>query len=98
MGCDSKDIIQPIGPLPDGRTLVTRHRPDHTTSLSAIRAAVDGAPLLPGEEFVTTRARADGSHEITGSYASPRSGPAQVATASYRSGWDRTFSAPGGSA
>ena len=101
MGCDDKDLVYPIQDLPDGRVLVTRHRPDHTTSLATIRQVADGVPMQPGEEIVTTSRRSDGSREITGSYGlgSPGRGkPAQVATAGYRSGWDRTFNAPGGDA
>ncbi len=58
--------------------------------------------MAVGEELVTTHRRADGSIEVTGSYvrgaSAPRSGPAQVATAEYRAGWERAFTAPGGSA
>lgn len=99
--CDDKDLLQPIGLLPDGRVLVTRHRSDHSTSLAAVRSVREGAPMAPGEEFVTTKSRDDGSIEIVDSYrhgAPARSGPAQVATKDYRTGWERTFNAPGGSA
>lgn len=101
MGCDDKDLIHPIGPLPDGRTLVSRHRPDHSTQIATIRSAPAGTSMVAGEEFIVTRHRPDGQLEVTDSYVHgtrPRSGPAQVATAGYRDGWDRTFSAPGGSA
>jgi hypothetical protein len=96
--CDDKDVITPVGSLPDGRTLVSRHHPDHSTTMAVIRPVVDGSPMMPGEEYVTTSRRPDGSHEITSAYAPARSGPPQVATKVYRDGWDRTFNAPGGSA
>lgn len=101
MGCDNKDLITPVGVLPDGRTIVSRHRPDHSVGMATIRPAREGSPMAPGEEIVTTRQRDDGSVEVVDSYAhcaQPRSGPAQVATKDYRAGWERTFNAPGGSA
>jgi hypothetical protein len=96
MKCDDKDLIRPIGDLSDGSTLVSRHRPDHSTCLATVRRAKDGESLRSDEEVISTRARPDGSREITDSYAPARSKPAQVATVGYRSGWDRTFNAPGG--
>ncbi len=101
MGCDNKDLITPVGVLADGRTIVSRHRPDHSVGMATIRPAPDGQSMSPGEELVTTRRRPDGSIEIVDSYvhgAPARSGPAQVATKDYRAGWERTFNAPGGSA
>jgi hypothetical protein len=99
--CNNKDLIQVVGALADGRTLVTRHRPDHTVVTSTIRPMTDGKPLAPGEECITTRRRDDGSHEIVSSYVHTvpaRGKPAQVATEDFRAGWERTFNAPGGSA
>lgn len=102
MGCDDKDLIRPVGALPDGRVVVSRHRPDHSVQLATMQPPRDGVPIPPGQEFVTTARREDGSYEVTSSYvhgaAAARSGPAQVATEGYRSGWERTFNAPGGSA
>lgn len=101
MGCDSKDLIHPIGVLPDGRTVVSRHRPDHSVGMATIRPAPAGTPMVSGEEYIATKRRGDGSIEIVDSYVhgvAPRSGPAQVATTDYRAGWERTFNAPGGSA
>ena len=96
--CDNKDIIRPIQPMPDGRTLVERHRPGHTTELAYVEPPQDGKVLAPGEEIATTRARGDGTHEIVDSYVRPGGKPAQVATEEYRNGWQRTFSSRGGSA
>ena len=78
MGCDNKDLITPVGVLPDGRTIVSRHRPDHSVGMATIRPAREGSPMAPGEEIVTTRQRDDGSVEVVDSYAhcaQPRSGP-----------------------
>jgi hypothetical protein len=94
-GCDDKDLIRPLGPTVGGRTVVQRHRPGHTTELAVVQKSQDGRPMSPGEEHVTTRPRGDGTFEIVASYVH---GPAQVATADYRDGWERTFNAPGGSA
>lgn len=98
MSCDDKDLIMPIGPLPDGRVLVSRHRPDHSEQMATIQPARDGVPMVEGQEYITASKvpRADGSYEVTGSYT--HKGPAQVATPNYRDGWDRTFNSPGGSA
>jgi len=100
MGCDGKDRIRPVCPLPNGHTLVSRHRPDHSIVPFIIRPARAGTSMMPGEEYVTTRPRGDGSLEIVDSYAhsATKSGPAQVATENYRIGWEQTFNAPGGSA
>lgn len=56
--------------------------------------------MMTGEEFITTKRRDDGSYEIVDSYVhgATTKGPTQVATASYRAGWDRAFNAPGGQA
>ncbi len=101
--CENKDLIRPLARLPNGTAVVARHRPDHTQQLSTMRSSRDGAPMAPGEEYVTTRNRGDGTFEVTGSYAhgappSSPSKPAQVATDDYRDGWERTFSARGGQA
>ena len=81
MGCDGKDRILPLYPLPDGRTVISRHRPNHTEEVAVAGPSVAGRPMAVGEECVTTR-----------------TGPAQVATEGYRTGWSRTFNAPGGRA
>jgi hypothetical protein len=93
--CDGKDAFRPLCPLPGGRTLVVRHRADHSQSLEVGRPARDGQPLQPGEEYVSTKRRDDGSFEVVESFTR---GPAQVATKSYRDGWERTFTARGGEA
>ena len=96
MGCDGKDLLTPLCPLPGGGAVVSRHRPDHSETVTTIVPIKDGTPIPPGAEFVTTHRRSDGSMEITSSYR--HGGPAQVATKSYRDGWERTFTARGGSA
>ena len=95
MNCDDKDLILPLGPANGDLTLVERHRPGHTTELAFIAPVRDGRPLAPGEELATTRARGDGTYEVVASY---RHGPAQVATAGYRNGWEKTFNSRGGTA
>jgi hypothetical protein len=96
--CDNKDIITPLGPGPDGRTIVERHRPGHSTEIVLVEPARAGRPLAPGEEFARTEPRGDGTHEVVSSYVRPAGKPAQVASRDYRCGWDRTFNAPGGQA
>ena len=102
MACDDKDLIKQVGTLPDGRPLLSRHRPDHSTGLYTARQAPAGTAMHEGEELITTRDHegAPGEYEIVDSYVHrpTASGPAQVATAGYRSGWERTFNSPGGSA
>jgi len=81
--------------------VISRHRPDHSVVPSVLRPARAGKPMAPGEEYVTLKRQEDGSYEITGSYvhgANGGSGPAQVATEDYRTGWERTFTARGGDA
>jgi len=96
MNCDGKDLIRSVCSFPNGLTLVSRHRPDHSVEPSVVRRTPVGTPMMPGEEYVTTKPREDGSFEIVDSYV--HAGPAQVATEGYRTGWERTFNAPGGSA
>jgi len=102
VNCDNKDLVRPLGSGPDGQTVIERHRPGHTTELAIAAPSVEGQPLSPGEELATVRARGDGTYEVVDSYVhgvDDQCGkPAQVATALYRDGWARTFSAPGGSA
>jgi hypothetical protein len=99
MGCDGKDRILPLYPLPDGRTVISRHRPNHTEEVAVAGPSVAGRPMAVGEECVTTRRRDDGTYEVIDSYVhGGRTGPAQVATEGYRTGWSRTFNAPGGRA
>jgi hypothetical protein len=102
MGCDDKDLIQAIAPLPDGSMLVQRHRPDHSIGVATLRPSPAGKSMVPGQEFITAKRREDGAYEVVDSYvhgAQPsHGGPAQVATADFRAGWDRTFNSPGGQA
>jgi len=98
MRCDGKDRIRPLYPLPNGHTVISRHRPDHTEGVAVAVPMVAGRPMSVGEECVTTKRRDDGSYEVIDSYVHGGKGPAQVATEEYRCGWDRTFNAPGGSA
>jgi len=99
MGCDGKDLIRPVGPLPDGYVAISRHRPDHTTEMVIARRAIPGKPMATGEEYVSLKNLGDGSYEVTGSYVhGTKSGPAQVATEDFRAGWERTFPARGGDA
>lgn len=99
MRCDGKDWIRPVGWLPDGRTVISRHHPNHTGEIATALPAVPGRPMAPGEECVALMDLGDGSYEIIDSYVhGEKAGPAQVATEDYRTGWDRTFNAPGGSA
>ena len=99
MGCNGKDLIRLMCTLPDGRTVISRHRPDHSTQLAVATPMVTGKPMAAGEEHVTIKNLGDGTYEITGSYVhGARSGPAQVATDGYRTRWEQTFNAPGGGA
>jgi hypothetical protein len=54
-----------------------------------------GKPILPGQQLATITRHADGEHysvdEIDTGAGTGRSGPPQVATESYRSGWEATF-------
>jgi hypothetical protein len=100
MGCDSKDLIHPEYPLPNGDMVISRHRPDHSVVPSILRPARAGKPMASGDECVALERRGDGSYEVTGSYVhgARGAGPAQVATEEYRCGWERTFTARGGDA
>jgi hypothetical protein len=98
MSCDGKDLIRPMVPLPNGCAVISRHRPDHTVVTALAVPPVAGRPLGLGDEYVSIRDLGDGSYEVTDSYVHAASGPAQVATEAYRSGWERTFNAPGGDA
>jgi hypothetical protein len=88
-------------PLPNGHMVISRHRPNHANEVAVAHPVTDGTPLAIGDEVATMRDRGDGSFEIVDSYVHgvrAGSGPAQVATEDFRTGWDRTFTSRGGDA
>jgi len=100
MDCAGKDLIRPMYPIPDGGMVISRHRPDHAHEYAVAVPTVAGRPMARGEECVSIESRGDGTYTIVDSYVHGQraAGPAQVATDDYRCGWERTFSARGGTA
>lgn len=96
MSKPSDDIALLTGPTEDKKGMrIVRFREDNV-SLGEVRPVEEGKPLYG--EVVALRPR-DGAppfvRDVEVVMAPPprdRSGPAQVATAAYRSGWDATFS------
>lgn len=100
MNCDGKDLIRPMHSLPNGHVAISRHRPNHANEVAVAFPLTDGRPMAVGDEVATLRDLGNGSFEITDSYVhgARGPGPAQVATEGYRIGWERIFTARGGSA
>jgi hypothetical protein len=91
--CEGKDLFRPVSQLPDGSTIVSRHRPDHTVETTLAVPTVAGKTMSDGDEFVTLKNLGNGLFEIVDSYVhgERQSGPAQVSTDEYRCGWERTW-------
>ncbi len=82
-----KDQIR-IGPeLNDGRRVVIRRREGQDDELAAISKMKDGETLSEGAELI--HIKGDGEWKTVNVLY--RHGPAQVATPSYRAGYDRIF-------
>lgn len=81
-----------IGPeVAPGVRAAIRRRGDETEPVYFTEHA-DGAPINPGEEYVRFGKPArDGWRPVTSVYKAAGDGPAQVATPSYREGYDRIF-------
>jgi hypothetical protein len=80
------DVARVLATSPDGHKVVMRER-DGELSIGALCPHVEeGKPLAPGREYVHLEPREDGAFDVESLYGGD--GPAQVATESYRSGWD----------
>jgi hypothetical protein len=62
-----------------------------TGEIVSARPLESGKPILPGQHLATVTKDADGAHYAIDVVPLGHSGPAQVATESYRSGWEATF-------
>jgi hypothetical protein len=80
------DVAHVLAASSDGHKVVVREH-DGQLSVGALCPHVEeGKPLLHGREYVHLEPRADGGYDVESLYGGD--GPAQVATESYRSGWD----------
>jgi hypothetical protein len=92
------DVLLPHAPTDDGEgARVLRARPGRIEA-GEVRPAREGKPLLPGAELVRLERRTDSPalYDVKVDHAVPRAptpmkGPAQVATPTYRTNWERTF-------
>jgi hypothetical protein len=73
----------------EGRALFTEHGSDGTEMRTIVGSPESGKPIPPGRGLALVTAEADGRHVTMEDVVMP--GPAQVATESYRRGWDATF-------
>ncbi len=82
-----------VGPvMPDGTAPYLRHKPDGTDEVGVFLPLKDGQALPPGREVLCIEPLEGDLHKVTSLYgAKELSGPAQVATPAYRSGYDRIF-------
>lgn len=104
----SRDIALIHGVTPEGDLQVLRHREDRL-ELGAVRALREGVPIVgevvkltPRKDFpllcdvetaLTVPKPADATSK-SADVAAARKGPAQVATETYRSNWDRIWNRP----
>ena len=86
---DKKDVMYP-GPLQeDGTFIGVRIREDQPPQVGQFKKLRDGEPILGNGEIVNlSYEEGMPGLKVTEIY---RSGPAQVATKGYRTGWDTTF-------
>lgn len=73
--------------MPLGPNVGALHDEAHGETLVSMRRVRDGEPILPGEALA--RRGEDGVIRVI--HGTVKAGPAQVATESYRGGWDRIF-------
>lgn len=78
-----------VGALPDGATVF---QDCETGAVRAMNPLQEGKPIPSDARLALAEPEDDGEHVMMQDLGDVHSGPAQVATASYRSGWDRTFS------
>ena len=85
----NKDDEIKLGPeIAPGVCVALRRSPSGEIREVACRLARDGTSSLGGELVYVSETSQDGWHKLTSVY---KSGPAQVATPEYRSGYDRIF-------
>jgi hypothetical protein len=82
-----KDLVRVLAELPDGHKVIARERDGGTVELGGLCPHVEeGKPFRPGQEYVHLEKREDGAYDCETLFGGD--GPAQVASDSYRSGWD----------
>jgi hypothetical protein len=86
--------IRQITPeCPEGGSLVEIVEPDGSRRLSTARPLREGEDLRGSHLVEIDNRTADGEgYRVARTVYDGRTGPAQVATPSYREGWDRVFS------
>ncbi|MBM4377139.1 MAG: hypothetical protein FJ095_18825 [Deltaproteobacteria bacterium] len=92
-----RDVVFVYGQADDGDYGVIRKRDDEI-ELGRLRAVKEGQPLHGEVVSLKPRPESPRLFDVDLVYDArpekPRSGPAQVATRSYRDNWDRIFAAP----
>jgi hypothetical protein len=81
-----KGIVHVLAEAPDGHRLVARESEGEVRVGALCPHVEEGKPFLPGREYVHLEKRADGAYDCESLFGGD--GPAQVASESYRSGWD----------
>lgn len=76
------------GATPDGRTVFEDCQSGKKRTMEAVQ---EGKPIPADAELAMVLPDEDGHHVTMEDVGDLRSGPVQVATPAYRSGWDRTF-------
>jgi hypothetical protein len=96
---DGFDVLLAHRPTEDGEgAQVLRARPGRLEA-GEVRPLREGKPLSAGGEIVRLERRKDApmlydvkvEHALPAASVPERNGPAQVATATYRTNWERTF-------
>ena len=86
---DDEIVKLGMGPTIGDTTMAEYELADGRTGYGKVRAPKDGEPLNPGERMLWVDKRGeDGRHPVKELY---RVGPAQVASAAYRTNYDAIF-------
>lgn len=84
-----------LGPaLPGGKRVAFRHTADHKAMVGVVSPVKEGEALRPGAIILEPKEGCEGVYDVTDIEklkSGGKSGPAQVATKSYREGYDRIF-------
>jgi hypothetical protein len=81
-----------LGPsLGDGTHAVVRHNGDHRIEYGTARILEPGQTPPNNGEHLRLRPKGGSVYEVRPVEKGERSGPAQVSTRAYRSGWDNIF-------
>jgi hypothetical protein len=81
-----KDIVRVLAELPDAHKVIARERDGEVHIGGLCPHVEEGKPLRPDAEYVHLEKRADGAYDCETLFGGD--GPGQVATESYRDGWD----------